>query len=152
MLEFTCRPETNFQACKAALKNCTYLEDRMVDVEGYKIYGLPYQPTYYGWGFNREDNERAKLFGQIPKETDIVMCHGPPYKILDKCVDGYLAGCNYFRHEMLNRVKPLIVAFGHIHEDHGMKKVGSTMFVNSANCTVRYQLKQPPEIIDLPRK
>lgn len=124
----------------------------MVEVEGYKIYGLPYQPEFHGWGFNREDHEREKLFKQIPTEAEIVMCHGPPYKILDKCYDGYFAGCKFFRNEVLNRIKPLVVAFGHIHEDHGMTKIDNTIFVNSSNCTLRYQCKQPPEIVDLPRK
>ena len=124
----------------------------MVEVEGYKIYGLPYQPVYHGWGFNRDDSEREKLFSQVPAEAEIVMCHGPPYQIHDKMYKGLHVGCQIFRKEMLDRVKPLVVAFGHIHEDHGMTKIDNTIFVNSANCTLRYQCRQPPEIIDLPRK
>ncbi len=142
----------SFKECKDALKNCTYLEDESVVVEGFKVYGTPYQPIFHHWGFNRSDGERKALFAKIPNDADVVLCHGPPYGILDRLQDRSSVGCPILRDEVLNRVRPRICAFGHVHEDHGVKKVGETVFVNSANCTIRYTCTQPPEIVDLPRK
>lgn len=67
-------------------------------------------------------------------------------------VDGKSVGCKILRDEILNRVKPKLMVFGHIHEDHGVTKIGNTTFVNAANCTVRYKCTQKPVVIDLPRK
>ena len=67
-------------------------------------------------------------------------------------VDGKSVGCKILRDEMLNRVKPQLMVFGHIHEDHGVTKIGNTTFVNAANCTVRYKCTQKPVVVDLPRK
>jgi hypothetical protein len=39
-------------AVKASLKNCTYLEDELVEVEGIRIYGSPWQPEFCDWAFN----------------------------------------------------------------------------------------------------
>lgn len=144
--------EVNFKQCKEALKNCTYLEDDFVVAEGFKIYGTPYQPVFHNWGFNRTDAERQALFAKIPNDADVVLCHGPPYGILDHIQDRSSVGCQILRDTVLNRVKPKICAFGHIHEDHGVQKIDNTIFVNSANCTIRYKCSQPPEIVDLPRK
>ena len=140
------------QEMKALLTNCTYLEDSGCEAEGLKFYGTPHQPVFYDWGFNRKSEERKILFGKIPTGTDVVLCHGPPYKILDKCVDGCLAGCKILREELLTRVKPQLMAFGHIHEDHGTIKIDGTIFANSANCNYQYKCVQRPIVIDIPRK
>ena len=40
------------------------------------------------------------MWSKIPKDTDILITHGPPYKILDKTITGIDAGCI----ELLNTV------------------------------------------------
>lgn len=137
---------------KKLLTNCTYLQDSFCEVEGLKIYGTPHQPVFFNWAFNREDEQRQKLFSAIPSDSDIVLCHGPPYNILDKVHDGQHVGCPIMRKEMLERVKPKLMVFGHIHEDHGVEKIDNTIFVNAANCTVRYKCTQKPIVVDIPRK
>jgi Icc-related predicted phosphoesterase len=121
-------------------------------VEGFKVYGTPYQPEFFGWAFNRGDEDRVALFKKIPSDADVVICHGPPYQIHDRVLDGKSVGCKILRDEILNRVKPQLMLFGHIHEDHGVTKIGNTTFVNAASCTVRYKCTQKPVVIDLPRK
>ena len=37
---------------KASLQNCTYLEDELVEIEGIRIYGSPWQPEFCDWAFN----------------------------------------------------------------------------------------------------
>lgn len=40
---------------RAALRHCVYLEDEPVVVEGYRIYGSPWQPEFCDWAFNLPD-------------------------------------------------------------------------------------------------
>ena len=70
--------------------------------------------------------------------------------ILDKCVNGFLAGDQDLRDELLNRVKPLYHIFGHIHETYGMKKVDNTTFINASSCTYSYKAINPPIVFELP--
>ena len=141
-----------FKQHKELLTNCTYLEDAGTVVEGYKIWGTPYQPLFHGWAFNRGDAQRRELFSQIPDGTDIVMCHGPPYGIRDRILNGANVGCPILEEIVLKRVKPLMTVFGHIHEDRGVSKKDNTLFVNAAMCTVRYSCSNPAIIVDLPRR
>ena len=134
------------------LTNCTYLEDSGTTVEGYKIWGTPHQPLFHGWAFNRAEPQRKELFSKIPDGTDIVMCHGPPYGIRDRILDGTNVGCPILEENITKRVKPLLMAFGHIHEDRGVSKKDNTLYINSAMCTVRYSCSNPAIIVDLPRR
>lgn len=120
-------------------------------VEGLKIYGTPHQPEFFGWGFNRNDEKRKELFGNIPSDADVVLCHGPPFNIGDKVLDGSHVGCAIMRDELLERVKPKLMAFGHIHEDHGISYLGETCFANAACCTVKYKCQQSPIVVEIDR-
>jgi len=142
----------DFKEIKSKLTNCTYLQDASVEIEGIKIYGTPYQPHFFGWAFNRDDKERQALFAKIPSDADVVVCHGPPFEILDKTHDGLNVGCKILREELLTRVKPQLAVFGHIHEAHGITKLDNTLFVNAANCNVRYKISNPPVVVDVIRK
>jgi hypothetical protein len=83
----------NFAQTKALLKNCIYLEETSVIIDGIKIYGYPQTPTFYDWGFNSGPEELKDLSEAVPEDSDIVLIHGPPHNILDGCADGYHAGC-----------------------------------------------------------
>ena len=55
------------------------------------------------------------------------------------------------REQLLTRVKPQLMVFGHIHEDHGVIKIEDTIFVNAANCNYKYRCVQRPIVVDIPR-
>ena len=65
------------------LTNCTYLEDSSVTLEGYKVYGSPWQPTYGQGGgafqLPRDGEEAREVAGEIPGDTDVLLTHGPPH-------------------------------------------------------------------------
>lgn len=63
---------------KELTSNFTYLMDSACKVEGYLIYGSPWQPEYYDWAFNLQEwvATQASL-GCHPNATDILITHGP---------------------------------------------------------------------------
>ena len=144
--------QTDFKEIKSLLKNCTYLEDSECEINGIKFYGTPHQPPYHDWGFNRNDEEREKIFGEIPADSDVVICHGPIYQVLDKCVTGKEAGCQILRKNILERIKPSLFVCGHIHESYGTENIEGVKIVNASICTFRYKPLNKPIIVDIPLK
>lgn len=146
----------NFNVARGLLKNCIYLEHSSVTIEGIKIFGTPYQPIFYYWGWNRNDQELEKQYKDIPDDSDIVITHNPPYKILDKvCMsmggDPHV-GCKHLRENLLKRVKPKVNVFGHIHEAYGIEKIDDTIFINASSCTFRYKPTNKPVVFKINKK
>jgi Icc-related predicted phosphoesterase len=144
-------------ACRECLKNLLgviYLEDSSVVVEGYKIYGTPWQPEFCDWAFNlpRGDACREK-WDLIPTDTDILMTHGPPVGHGDLTFPTrFRAGCVDLLDTVVNRVKPILHVYGHIHEGYGVTTNNETLFVNASSCTLRYKATNPGIVVDLPLK
>lgn len=127
----------------------TYLKDSYTIVEGYKIYGSPYQPWFYDWAFNVERGEEiAKVWAKIPDDVDILITHGPVHGVLDKVLRGELVGCE----DLLNRVKeinPKLHLCGHIHEAYGKREIDGTVFVNASICTLSYIPSNKPIVVEI---
>ncbi|CAJ1403538.1 unnamed protein product [Effrenium voratum] len=136
---------------KAALAgSCIYLEDELVEVLGYKIYGSPWQPEFCDWAFNLPRGEAlAKVWAKIPDTVDILMTHGPAQGILDHCNSGLHAGCEDLLTAIKQREIPVHVS-GHIHEGYGCTEVGKTLFINASTCTFSYRPTNAPIVFDLP--
>ena len=127
--------------------NIIYLEDQCIDVEGIRIFGSPWQPTFFNWAFNAErGTEIDTIWASIPADIDILMTHGPPLGYGDLCNSGIRAGCANLLHHIMYRIKPKVHVFGHIHEDVGIWNNGTTSFVNAASCSPQYQLAHAPKI------
>jgi len=122
--------------------NITYLQDNFIIIDGVKIYGSPWQPWFYNWAFNLQRGPEIKeKWDLIPEDTDILITHGPPYGILDKCPNS--VGCE----DLLNRIeeiKPKINIFGHIHEGYGYISKNDTHFINASVLDEKYrQINNP---------
>lgn len=100
----------------------------------FSIYVSPYTPAFCDWAFayvHKEDrfnkpHEVAEgvtsiATNPIPDDVDIVMTHGPPQGILDWCPQGNV-GCENIL-QAIQRVKPMMHCFGHIHEGNGVEVV-----------------------------
>jgi Icc-related predicted phosphoesterase len=117
---------------RAALTAATYLQDSAVVVEGIKIWGSPWQPWFYDWAFNLKRGPAiAAKWALIPKDTDILVTHGPPYGIGDQTSHGERAGCEDLL-ARIEKVRPKLHVFGHIHEGAGIYRRPGTTFVNAA--------------------
>lgn len=67
---------------------CHVLLHDEVEIEGFKIFGSPYSPTFgKGWAFNKSRSKIGQYWRQIPDDTDILVTHGMPYGIGDLTTD-----------------------------------------------------------------
>lgn len=86
----------------------------------FKIFGSPYTPQFVG-GFQISDNKQGKkLWNQIPTDTDILICHGPPKDIMDITSRGWSVGDIELKDQVFKRIKPKVMIFGHVHPSHGV--------------------------------
>jgi len=126
-----------------------YLQDSMIEIMGLKIYGSPHQPFFHNWAFNKNESQLKDIWSNIPDEVDILVTHGPPLNILDETEDGDRVGCNWLRKAVLERIKPRVHHFGHIHEGYGTMQIDNTIFVNSSICDVMYRPDNKPIFIEI---
>lgn len=131
----------------------TYLNNEELIYKGIKFYGSPYTPSFFRdhWAFNRDrGDEIITEWKKIPNDTNILLTHGPCYKILDgikhlkKNYEDPNKGCN----DLLNRLTELpnlkLHCFGHIHENYGVIQntinKREILFSNGAILNNAYQL------------
>jgi len=65
-------------------KGIHYLFNETIEIDGYKIWGSPYTPTFFDWAFMKPRNKINRLWKTIPNDTDIVITHGPPMFRIEK--------------------------------------------------------------------
>lgn len=138
--DFLFERETQENIDKLIPKNIIYLNDSGITINGMNIWGSPITPWFYDWAFNRQRGEDIRQhWEKIPLNTDILITHGPPFGILDKTKRGELVGCKDIL-PFIEKIKPKLHVFGHIHEEYGMKKMDETVFVNASVLDERYDL------------
>lgn len=139
-------------------KNYTYLEDSSTVIDGVKIYGTPWTPRFYDWAFNASRNENypfenlpslRQIFNIIPKDTEILICHGPPFGIMDETLEKDRTGSK----EMLDIIQTLpnlkLYVCGHIHEAYGVKKIDKVTYVNASSLGRDYFTVNKPIMIEI---
>mmetsp|Transcript_20530 Transcript_20530/g.27059 ORF Transcript_20530/g.27059 Transcript_20530/m.27059 type:complete len:424 (-) Transcript_20530:80-1351(-) len=130
------------------LRNCTYLQDSGITVDGLKIYGSPWTNSV-GMGFSCRGKHLYKHWARIPEDVDILVTHIPPEGVLDLAFDfeadrrGPCPDCRrchrkyaHWGSESLAKrvraVRPRVHVFGHVHDSHGYLKRNGTLYVNAA--------------------
>jgi Icc-related predicted phosphoesterase len=133
--------------------NITYLQDELIEIDGIKIYGTPWQPKFFEWAFNLDRNgeELKEKWDLIPEDTDILITHGPPFGILDVQSRGQHMGCELL-YERVNIVKPKIHVFGHNHFAYGDRYIDGTLYINAAVLDQKYRYTKTPTTIDWDEK
>jgi len=130
-------------------ENIIYLNDSPVVVNGIKIWGSPVTPWFYDWAFNRNRGaDILKHWNLIPADTDILITHGPVYKIHDKTIYGEEVGCEDL-FKKVNEIKPKVHICGHIHEAYGVTENSGIKFINASVLNERYILKNSPVTFEL---
>jgi Icc-related predicted phosphoesterase len=142
--------KTNLLGRKLVPDNVVYLEDEEVVIDGVKFYGSPVQKIFCNWAFNRHESKLAQHWEAIPDDTDVLITHSPPYSILDLVpYQGECHGSPSLYKEVVERIKPKIHCFGHIHEGYGMKEIDGIMFINASNLDGSYLAVNDPVIIEI---
>lgn len=110
-----------------------YLQDQLIEVEGLKIWGTPWQPRFYNWAFNLDRGvEIQKKWDLIPNDLDILITHGPAMGILDMVAGKFEPlGCQNLADTILQK-KPKIHVCGHIHTGHGHFAGEHTWYFNAS--------------------
>lgn len=140
-----------FKGMLTGYKWVDYLQDEKMELwneddDQITIYGSPWQPEFHNWAFNlpRNGDEMKARWDAIPKDTDILITHGPPYGYLD--VPGgqsIRVGCEMLRHRV-DEIRPKIHVFGHIHGSAGYYYNGHTHFINAAVLNEQYAYQNQP--------
>ena len=150
--------ETKSNLIKGLHYRIEYLEDSYLRYGDYysenpiTIYGSPWQPEFYNWAFNlpRGGKELEEKWAKIPDNVDILITHGPPQDHLDVSGPPWNTphlGCELLR-VRVDKIKPKIHVFGHIHGGYGYKFYNGTHFINASVLNERYDLVNPPITVD----
>ena len=132
-----------------SMKNASVINNCLRNFNGIRIGGLRYfvdsswirdfRPENYSERLAAARTETAyakKVLRRFGENLDILVCHQPPYGILDRVGPlapkgwrGKHAGSKTIL-SYIKRHKPEYVFCGHIHEGEGMKRVGETEIYN----------------------
>lgn len=138
------------ERAQALLTHATYLQDSGIQIQGFHFWGSPVSPRFFDWAFNRTRGDQMQQhWTQVPSDTDILITHTPPYGMLDKIWLGRHVGCEVLAQELRQRLHPLLLICGHIHESAGQMQQGRTLIVNASSLNRLYQPTQPIWSVDL---
>ncbi|KAL4866884.1 hypothetical protein BDV12DRAFT_172216 [Aspergillus spectabilis] len=98
----------------------------------FTVHASPYTPEFCAWAFAYHRSEDRFNPGSMGTEksivpsypgVDILLTHGPPYGMLDQVVGtGESVGCEHLT-RAVERARPALHVFGHIHEGYGARRV-----------------------------
>lgn len=161
--KFVNSPGSNFHL--ALPSNVHYLEDSMVEIEGVKIYGTPWTPTFGNWSYMAAEPVLDNIYAKIPEGLDILLSHGPAkgwndvilqsYPDGSRCTDNL--GSDALRRHVL-RTKCAWLLHGHIHSgNHNITKVLTdcedlTKHINVVNVSLldeQYEIAYTPHTFSI---
>ena len=108
--------------------NVHFLQDCGCEIDGVKFFGLAY-------------NHPEEL---IPDDTDIVVTHEPPIRILDNSAGKHWG--NALLRNRVMRIKPRYHLFGHAHESFGTLEENCTIFSNASLLNEKNKLVRTPRL------
>ena len=137
-------------------ENFHYLHDRSVIIDGIKFWGSPVTPNFMDCAFMMPRGPALRQhWEKIPVDTDVLITHGPCFKIVDSCpnyLDPNGPWINVGDVDLLdavNRIKPKVHIAGHIHAAHGHAWCGKTLHINASVCDEAYNPTHKPQVFDI---
>jgi Icc-related predicted phosphoesterase len=139
--------------------NIHFLIHQPVVIQGIKIFGSPYTPWFFNWAYNVARPDLDAVWATIPSDIDLLVTHGPPKGILDVTRDWkskrpiHVGSLSLTKH-VTERIKPKVHAFGHIHDETGIRNFGQlemdgVLFVNCSCCDLPGLLINHGAVIEL---
>ena len=132
--------------------SCHVLIDKLIEIDGLKIYGSPWSLEFYDWGFNLSEEKLKLVWDKIPGGIDILLVHSPPYGILDMTQNPRYESKHIGSKSLLKKIKeirPKYVVFGHNHGEPGSIEKDGTIFINATLLNDYYERVNPPTIIEV---
>ena len=164
-LTFDCDSRRFDPRCRAILADhphpdIFYLDNEAVILEGIKFYGTPWTPWFCDWGFNGYEGSDIPfkrglmlddIYGDIPEDTQVLICHGPPYDLLDKSIRDNRCGSKVMRKFLEGNRFPKLTTYicGHIHESRGHVVSNGVHICNVSTLDFDYETARSPVILNL---
>jgi predicted phosphohydrolase len=130
----------------------TYLEQTTATVAGLTVWGSPWTPWFHDWAFNAPRDPAAgeaflaERYATAPDDADVLLLHGPPRGHGGRTVFGVDAGAQAAL-DLVDRVRPRLCAFGHIHEGRGGYDRDGTALVNVSAVDAAYAPYPDPVVL-----
>lgn len=137
---------------RSLLLNCYYLENSWVSVMGLKFYGAPQTPRFMDWAFNVDRGASiAKYWRHIPRNTNVLITHGPAFGKLDTSRHGedHLGDEELEKWLTTTRNSVKLHVFGHIHGGYGLRANQWLTRVNAAICNEAYRPVNQPIVVEI---
>ena len=134
--------------------------DEQVEIAGKKVWFSPWSNLFGDWAFMKPESGLAKVYAQIPDDTDVIVSHGPPQGLGDEIFwdGGYQhVGSKNLLARLKSLPKVSLVVCGHIHEARGYYGLDEREVAendelidvwNASLVNQRYQPVHKPIIID----
>lgn len=126
-----------------------------IDGNDYKIWGTPYCKVFGNWSFMESDDKLEKLYSEIPKDLDILLCHDQPYGYGDILLqpmpwnDGNHIG-NKILKEAIENKQPKYLFTGHLHStSHDCVEIGITKRYNVSIKDEKYNPVYEPLYLEI---
>ena len=123
--------------------NFRYIQDESIKLFGLKIYGTAWSLPFNNWAFSLPEKRLKIYWDNIPDTTDILLCHCPPYEIMDKTGSGSHIGSKTLLTRVME-IKPKIVVFGHNHNGYGIVEKNGIKFINCSLLNEEYKMTNKP--------
>jgi Icc-related predicted phosphoesterase len=149
--DFFCEREPAAARAACAAAGVRYVCDEALEIAGVRIWGSPVTPAFHSLAFNRERGAEIRAtWDLIPSDLDLLITHGPPRGLGDRVFFGAHVGCEDLL-TAVRRARPLIHAYGHIHEARGEYRLADlpTRFLNVANSPLIFGPPRPPVIVEI---
>lgn len=112
-------------------RHARVLHESAVIINGVKFYGAPWVPQLKSHAFFADDAALKTAWAKIPADTDVLITHTPPAGVLDVSSRGQSLGCPHLA-KRLQRLRPRLHCFGHIHASTGVVRRGRVTYVNAS--------------------
>lgn len=130
--------------------NVIYLENSGCEIDGVTFWGTPVTLPFHNWAFNRTGEQITKYWDQVPLGVDVLITHGPPANIMDLSPWGKNnIGSHTLYESVMNRIKPKIHCFGHLHDCHGVMNIDGIKFINASSLNEAYEIANEPILIEI---
>lgn len=148
------RYHTHFEEMLQDYPSITYLNNSSTTINGINFFGSPYSNNFYNWAFMEEEPALKKIWAKIPKDTNVLITHGPAYGQMDKVKHPNGRDPNVGSKSLTKIKKSLVGTLklhisGHIHEASGVEVQDSIINICASVLDEKYKLVNKPKLVTI---